>query len=130
MTDLTGAEKFQAIVERLLTEHTIAWCKGCDEVNSSHKRGFVITGERTVHLDRALATRATLFRMLHEIGHIVRDQTGMKRWEREQSANQYGFDQMKAHGISVPRPVRAKANRYVARMKRWGRNIAKGRKQQ
>lgn len=101
-------------------------CACCAEPGS-HKRGFAVKKTRTVHLARGYATRSTLHRLLHEIGHVVNDEAGMKRWEREAAANRYAAERMRAYGLSIPRKVTHSANAYVGRMARWGRNIAAGR---
>lgn len=117
---MTYLELFQAELDA----NKIEWCKSCLLYNS-HKRGFATKGTRVVHLDRAISTRSTLHRGLHEIGHLVDDETGMKRWEREQAANEYAARRMREMNISVPRVKAAKGRAYVSRMKRWGRNISK-----
>ena len=105
----------------------IVWCQGCDSYNG-HKRGFARFSDRTVHYDSKIATRSTLQGGLHEIGHLVANKPGMKRWEKEASAETWANNRMKELGISVPRKTRALGKQYVARMKRWGKNIAAGRK--
>ena len=110
-----------------LDSNKIAWCTRCDD-KRSHHRGFAVKATRTVHLDRMISTRSTLHRALHEIGHIVNDETGMKRWQQEKAANDFAERRMRDIGIPLPRAEVARGRAYVRRMKRWGKAISKGRR--
>ena len=134
MNDLTGAERFLAIVNAELAEHSIRWCTGCKR-RKSHTRGFatwqpdgLLAAPPTVHFSRKCATRATLFTMLHEMGHLLRNTKGMKRWERESSATQFAIERMKAHGVPIPRKTLKEYREYEQRMKEWGENVTAGRR--
>lgn len=117
---MTLLEIFQAE----LVAHNLTWCRGCER--PGHKRGFVVNGNKyTVHLDREISTRSTLHRGLHEIGHCVNDEAGMRRFQKEAAANKWAENRMRELGIPVPRKEAAKGKRYVRRMKRWGNNIKK-----
>ena len=107
-----------------LQANDIALCRGCDQ-SRGHKRGFVIPGQRVVHLDRAVATRSTLHRALHEVGHVVNAEAekGQRSFEREAGANRYADLTMRALGISIPRKIRASNAAYVQRKKRHGDRI-------
>jgi len=118
---------FLQIFEDELSLYGIVWCTGCEKYNS-HKRGFAISKAREIHYDSKIATRATLHGGLHEIGHIVANTPSMRRWEQEASAEAWANKRMAELGISIPRKVRREGKAYVARMKRWGNNIAAGRK--
>lgn len=120
---------FYAIFERILSENGIALCEGGCVYGRSHKRGFVVRGERVVHLDRALATRSTFHRALHEVGHVLNAaiEKSQKSWEREAGAEKYATDTMRSLGIVVPRKVVMAGTSYVYRKYRHGRNIAAGR---
>jgi hypothetical protein len=62
-----------------LFEHELAWCKGeCGE--NSHGRAYATPKTRTVHMALKVATRSSLLTGLHEIGHIVANTAGMRRW--------------------------------------------------
>lgn len=117
---MTYLELFQAELD----SRGIRWCQGCMLYNS-HRRGFATKGTNVVHLKSAIATRKSLHRGLHEIGHLANDERGMKRWQREEAANDFARARMKELGIPVPRITAAKGAGYVRRMKRWGKNIAK-----
>lgn len=117
---MTYLELFQAEIDA----NNVTWCKACDAKNSHH-RGFAVKDTRTIHLDRKVSTRSTLHRALHEVGHIVNDETGMRRWQQEEAANDYAEKRLRELGIPVPRGEAAKGRKYVARMKRWGKNISK-----
>lgn len=113
------------ILERELAQHEVAWCRGCDR-KSSHKRGFAT--KDTIHYDAAIRTRATLYDALHELGHIVLGHLGAgrkRRWEREQEAERWAQKRMRELGFAVPRRQVAAGRGYVARMRRWGRNISR-----
>ena len=119
------AVDFTEIVLAELMANDVTLCRACSE--SGHKRGFVLDAQpKVVHLDSEFRTRSTLHRFLHEMGHAVHDQKGMKRWEREEQAEAYARESMRQLGISVPRKVAARGRLYVGRMKRWGRNISAG----
>lgn len=95
---------------------------------SSHARGFVLDAEpRTIHLKSEIGTRSSLHRGLHEIGHAIHDQRGMRRFERERQAEDWATARMRELGYSVPRKVAAAGRRYVSRMKRWGDKIRRSR---
>jgi len=118
---MTMREAFEAE----LAARGLAWCRACCAANS-HARGFVLDySPKTVHLDSEIATRSSLHRGLHEIGHAVHDQRGMRRFEKERQAEEWATERMRELGFSVPRKVAAAGRRYVARMKRWGDNIRK-----
>ena len=116
------------VFEAELMANNIFLCRGCDH-GRGHKRGFVTRGSRVVHLDRAIATRSTLFRALHEVGHVVNAEAEkkMRSFECEAAANKYAADTKRTLGISVPRKVAASGARYVARKKRHGDRIRAGR---
>lgn len=118
----------RAIFEAQLNLHDLAWCRGC-EIGKSHSRGFVLDADLLmVHLDSEIGTRSSLHRGLHEIAHCILDERGLRRYECEAQANQWAARQMRELGVSVPRKVAGKGRAYVRRMKRWGKNIRKGRK--
>lgn len=119
---MTYLELFQAELD----SRAITWCQGCLLYNS-HTRGFATKGTNTVHLKSEITTRKGLHRGLHEIGHLVNDEKGMKRWEKEEAANRFASTRMRELGIPVPRITAAKGGAYVRRMKRWGKSISKGR---
>lgn len=113
--------------EAELAIHGLTWCRECC-TTSSHKRGFVLDADpKTVHLDSEICTRNSLHRGLHEIGHAVHDQRGMRRFERERQAEEWATRRMRELGVSVPRKVTAAGRAYVARMKRWGDNVRRSR---
>ncbi len=118
---------FAEIVLAELAANGLTLCRGCEHLG--HKRGFVLDSQPSViHLDRECSTRSTLHRFLHEVGHAIHDKRRMKRWQREEQAERYATESMRQYGISVPRKVAGLGRAYVARMKRWGRNIAAGRR--
>ncbi len=120
--------ELREVFEAELLANGIRLCRACDH-GRGHKRGFVITGERVVHLDRAIATRSTLHRALHEIGHVLNEaaEKRQRSFEREAGANLYASETMRVLGISVPRRVSASGARYVARKKRHGDAVRRGR---
>lgn len=118
---------YKEIFELELSTHGIRWCRRCVSRNS-HARGYAVVSDRIIHLDSEISTRSTLYRGLHEIGHLVRDQAGMRRHEKERQANEWAERRLRELGIPVPRRMAARGKAYVARMKRWGKNIAKGRR--
>jgi hypothetical protein len=119
---------YMEIFQAELAARGIEWCQGCMLYNS-HRRGFATKGTNVVHLKSAVATRRTLHRALHEIGHLVNDERGQKRWEKEDGANRFAENRMRELGIAVPRGEAQKGRRYVGRMKRWGSAISAGSKE-
>lgn len=118
---MTMREAFEAEI----AARGLAWCRECC-ASKSHKRGFVLDEEpKSVHLDNEIRTRSALHRGLHEIGHAIHDQRGMRRFAREAQAEAWATARMRELGFSVPRAVAAAGRTYVARMKRWGDNIRK-----
>ena len=116
------------IFEEQLRKYNLNWCKGCD-ASLGHKRGFVLYADKTtVHYDSKIATRSTLHGGLHEIGHCINDETGLRSFEKEAKAEEFANKTMKEYGISVPRKTKALGVRYVKRKKRHGDNIKRSRK--
>jgi hypothetical protein len=115
------------ILEAQLKKYNLSWCKGeCGK--TGHKRGFVLAKDKTtIHLDSKVQTRRSLHRALHEIGHCVNDETGLRSYQKEQNAEKFAKAVMKEYGISVSRKMANSGKRYVARKKRHGDNIKKGR---
>jgi len=115
--------EFIDIFKEVLENNKLNWCKGeCGILG--HKRGFVLNADKnTVHLDRTVSTRSTLYRALHEVGHCVNNENGMRRYEQEAAANLFAEKIMKEYGISVPRKTKSSGMAYVARKKRHGDNI-------
>lgn len=118
---------YKEIVEAELQAHDIALCPGCN-IYGSHTRGRADSETRIIHLSASFATRTTLYRFLHEVGHLVKDQNGLPRWKREAEAEDYARLSFKQLGLSTPRRMVNSGNRYVSRMKSWGKAIKRGRK--
>lgn len=120
---------FKELFENELKKNNLKWCKGECSLRGCHKRGFVLRKDKsTVHYDNKIATRSTLHGGLHEIGHCINDETGLRTFEKEALAERFANDKMKEFGISVPRKTRALGKDYVRRRKQWGDNIRKGRR--
>lgn len=118
----------QEIAQAELLTHDIKLCTGCGH-NSSHKRGFATVDSRTIHYNKKLATRATLYGFLHEVGHIVHGhgkQSKLRRFEKEREAEEYARQSLRQLGIAVPSRCVQRGNEYVARMKRFGDNVRAG----
>ena len=118
--------ELHAIVHYELSANRVTLCAKCERAGSHH-RGFADVENRVIHLDRGYATRSTVLRALHEIGHVVTYKPGMKRWEREQASQRWAVETMRKYHLPVPREAQRRARIYIARMARWGRNIAAGR---
>lgn len=117
---------YKEIFESELRRHGLNWCRACN-ARSSHKRGFVFRDDtKTIHLDSEIATRSTLHRALHEIGHCVNDERGMRSYEREEAAESFSTNTMRSYGVSVPRKVSRAGASYIERKKRHGDNIRRG----
>jgi hypothetical protein len=118
---------YKEAFEKVLADNDITWCKAC-ELKGSHKRGFAFLNSKVIHLDRAISTRSTLYRGLHEVGHAL-DSTGAIRiYAREEIAENYVKQMFKELGIPLPRKQVVKGLRYIQRKKRHGDNIRRGRK--
>ncbi|MEP7059106.1 MAG: hypothetical protein ABI828_00120 [Actinomycetota bacterium] len=119
---MTLRETFQAELDRF----GVQWCAGPCRYRNSHRRGFATQG--TVHLDAKIGTRRSLYRGLHEIGHIVlgHDRRGRKRrWQVEAEAEAWAQERMAELGLEPPPEIVDAGRAYVARMKRWGDNISR-----
>ena len=118
---------FKELFENELKKNNKKWCKGC--CLNGHKRGFVLTKDKnTIHLDRAISTRATLHRALHELGHTINNEKGLRSFEREEKAEKFANEKMKELGVSIPRKVKMRGVSYIKRKKRHGDNIKRGKK--
>ena len=115
------------IVSREFARAGVTVCRDCRAKNS-HARGFADLERRKVHYSAKCETRGTLFTLMHELGHILANTPGMRRWEREKSATDWAMRWFHEHGISIPRKTTQLYRLYENRMKRWGKNIAAGRK--
>lgn len=116
------------LFEQELNKHGLSWCKGGCGVKSSHKRGFVLhKDKKTIHFDSEIATRGSLHNGLHEIGHCVNNEDGLRSFEREAKAEEFATNKMREWGISVPRKVVALGKDYVKRKKRHGDKVKRGR---
>ena len=114
------------ILNDVLVKNNLNWCKGC-EAGRSHKRGFVFTKDRTtIHLDSKVSTRSALHRALHEVGHCVNDETGLRSFQCEALAEKFASDTMRNYNIPVPRKSVRQGVAYIQRKKRHGDNIIKG----
>lgn len=112
------------IVKAELMANNITLCENCNN-GCSHIRGTAFVSYREIHLASKFQTRSTLYRFLHEVGHIVNGDHGLS-WEQERDANLYAYQTMRAFGISVPHQLRTDWKDYVLRKKRHGDNIRKG----
>ena len=124
---------FDAEIERL----EIDWCRSAEECGNgkNHRRGFA--DAHAIHLDAEVANRLSLYRALHEVGHVVhgrayRQLDGAsvrpRRWERERDAEDYARRRMRELGFPVPRACVAKGDAYVERLRRWGDRISRSRR--
>lgn len=114
---------FREAFENQLSKYGLNWCRGCGN-GRNHKRGYVMHSDRkTVHLDSEIATRKTLHRGLHEIGHCVNDERGLRSYECEAGAEAFATKTMRELGIRVPRETVRRGQDYVARKKRHGDRI-------
>ena len=121
------AKMFKEIFEKELQKHGLNWCKSCNN-GRNHKRGFVAYADKkTVHLNSEIAQRKSLHRGLHEIGHCVNDETGLRTYECEANAEKFAMQTMRELGVRVPRDTVQRGIAYVARKKAHGDNIIKGR---
>lgn len=121
--------EFDEIVKAELLANDIILCVSCDSY-SSHSRGFATPDDRTIHYNKKMATRRTLYGFLHEVGHIVfghGKNCQLRRFEKESQAEEYARESMRMLGFPVPRSQVALGNTYVKRWKRFGDNIKKGR---
>ncbi len=88
--------------------------------------GYVIAAPRPF-------TRRSLYIFLHECGHVAlghlerKARRRFKSWEREQQAEQFAQDRMRAHGLAVPRKELLRGKLYVEHKREFGRRIARGR---
>ena len=118
---------FLEVFENELKERGLNWCRGCN-AKRGHKRGFVLDRDKMmVHFDSMIATRKTLHAGLHEIGHCVNDERGLRSFECEANAEAFATRRMRELGISVPRETVARGVAYVQRKKRHGDRIKQGR---
>jgi len=119
------------IMKAELMANNINLCTGCD-FPRSHSRGFAVVWTKTIHYSPKGATRKTLYGFLHEIGHIVLKHgptCKLRRYEKEFQAEKYARDSFRSFGIPLPREAVAIGNAYIKRMKRFGNNIKRGKRQ-
>ena len=126
--EVDSRPSFLELVQIELRDHNIVWCRGCKN-GASHSRGYATPDSRTVHFSGKLATRSTLFTMLHEIGHVVKrhgKSSKLRRWEEEAEATAYARKTFRTWGITIPRKVSDAYSDYISRKERHGRRIAAG----
>ncbi len=120
---------YKELLGEVLKKHNLNWCKGCN-ASLGHKRGFVLNKDKTtIHLDSKIANRSTFHRALHEVGHCVNNESGLRSFECESGAEKFANDTMKEYGISIPRKTKASGVSYIQRKKRHGNNIKRGKLQ-
>ena len=122
---MTLREVFEGELERL----GIIWCAGPCRYRSSHRRGFATPG--TVHLEARIGTRRSLYRGMHEVGHIVLGHVRpgrRRRWVIEAEAEAWAQQRLIALGIELPEASVQQGHAYVARMRRWGDSISSTRR--
>ncbi|MEA2581401.1 MAG: hypothetical protein QOE83_2293 [Actinomycetota bacterium] len=119
---MTLRQIFQSELDR----YGVTWCPGPCRYRNSHRRGFATAG--TIHLDSKIGTRRSLYRGLHELGHVAlgHDRRRPKRrWQVEAEAEAWAQERMAHLGVEAPAEVVEAGRAYVARMKRWGDNISR-----
>lgn len=119
---------YREIVAAELAANNIELCTGCCNT-SSHSRGFAEADKRVIHFNAKMATRGTLYGFLHEVGHIAKahgKSSKLRRYEREQEAEDYARESFRQLGLAVPRKQVVLGNAYVARFKRFGDNVRRG----
>lgn len=80
-------------------------------------------------------TRRALYVFLHEVAHVVLghihgSDRKLKAWQREQQAEDWARDRMRAHGMPVPHKSTRQARAYVAHKKRIGESISRSRRKE
>lgn len=122
-----NTNRFLNVLNDVLGEHGIKWCRGeCGECG--HKRGFVLRKDRTtIHFDSKICTRSSLHNALHEVGHCINDEKGLRSFECEAGAEKFANDTMKEYGVSVPRKSKVLGFAYIKRKKKHGDRIKRGR---
>ena len=121
---------YQEIARAELMANDIKLCRGCDN-GYSHNRGWSFTDTRTICLSALFATRTTLYKLLHEVGHIVSGHgrtCKLRRYEKEAQAEEYARLSFLMLGIPCPRSRVAAGNAYISRRKRTGDRIIARRK--
>jgi len=116
----------RAVFEAELERVGVAWCGGPCRYRSSHRRGFATAD--TVHLDAKIGTRRSLYRGMHEIGHVVLGHARRgrrRRWELEAEAEAWAQQRLTELGIELPEASVEAGRAYIARMRRWGDNISR-----
>lgn len=114
------------IIKAELIAHDIALC-ACPK---PHSRAYAIPDKREIHVSKKGATRNTLATYLHEIGHVIKGHgkgTKLRRFQREQEAEDYAKESFKCYDIPYPRKRNGRVRRYVSRWKRIGDNIRRSR---
>lgn len=123
---MTPRMTLRATFEAELARLAISWCTGGCRYRNSHRRGFATPD--TVHLDSKIGTRRSLYRGLHEIGHIALGHArrgGKRRWQVEAEAEAWTQQRMRELDIEIPQIEVERGEAYIARMQRWGDNISR-----
>lgn len=123
---VTGpVSRYQQLFVQQLERFGLTWCRGCDHVRTSHKRGFILGNDRTtVHFDSNIVTRKALYGGFHEIGHTQDPILNRsRRWEEELFAEAFARVLMREVGVPIPRDEVRRGAAYVARKKRTGDRI-------
>jgi antirestriction protein ArdC len=118
---------YSEIMKAELIAHNIILC-ACAK---PHNRAFAVPDKREIHFSKKGATRSTLATFLHEIGHVVKNHgktTKLRRFQREQEAEDYAVDSFRCYDIPYPRKRGRKIRRYVSQWKRIGDKIKQSRR--
>ena len=105
--------KFTDIQNEIIAKYRLDLCDGtrCDDGDWS--RTHVHVHQRKVCKWRQANSVQSTFTLLHEVGHIVNNNSRMRRAEEEYYATVWALETAKNYGIKVPASVISKYQRYI-----------------
>lgn len=94
---MTYSEIQKDILSRTLVKVSPVCIKGCKSRMHAHLK------ERTVCKWIPKNSVQCTFDLFHEIGHIMTNNSSMRRCEEEYSATQWAIDSLKSYGVTIPK---------------------------
>lgn len=107
---MTKKELEEKIIDKYRKEGCIFLYKSeCDRAYCYLNSGLII-----VDVNKIMnPTDTFIFDLLHEIGHIMSNKEGMKRWEEEASATEWAIKEAKKYNITISQNTRNRYDKYI-----------------
>ena len=96
--------KYTEIQQQLVKQYRIDLCDGTKCKNDWQRTHAHLRGRRVCKWC-AKNSFASTFTLMHEIGHIENNWSGMRRCEQEYFATMWAIQKCKEYGLSIPKKI-------------------------